>query len=46
VPADVAWQVMADKDKQTITLENFATTPVLLQSVNRQASIAINDDLA
>ena len=32
----VATKVIADKDKQTITLENFATTPVLLQSVKRQ----------
>jgi hypothetical protein len=28
--------VIADKDKETITLENFATTPVLLQSVKQQ----------
>ena len=32
----VATKVIADKEKQTITLENFSTTPVLLQSVKRQ----------
>jgi hypothetical protein len=32
----VATKVIADKDKQVITLENFGTTPVLLQSVKRQ----------
>ena len=32
----VATKVIADKDKQSITLENFGTTPVLLQAVKRQ----------
>jgi len=32
----VATKVIADKDKQLITLENFGTTPVLLQAVKRQ----------
>jgi hypothetical protein len=32
----VATKVIANKDKQTITLENYGTTPVLLQSVKRQ----------
>ena len=32
----VATKVIAEKDKQTITLENFSTTPVLLQSVKRE----------
>lgn len=32
----VATKVIADKDKQVITLENFGTTPVLLQAVKRQ----------
>jgi hypothetical protein len=32
----VATKVIADKEKQLITLENFSTSPVLLQSVKRQ----------
>jgi hypothetical protein len=32
----VATKVLPDKDKKIITLENFGTSPVLLQSVKRE----------